>query len=120
MFSNKTISPRSHLEGCKYSNDYLVAIFESFEYHGAGRKDETSKIGRLAILEQHYRFPGLKINRILENDSDDFLKALHRYENSKEIDVEFSPNMTVNMSIHNLGTPGLLVYTISNDASKKK
>ena len=118
MFSNKTNSPLSPLEGCKYSNDYLVAIFESFEYHGVGRTDETPKISRLAIFEQHYRFPGLKINRILENDADDFLEALHRHENIKGIDGGLSPNMTVNISIHDLGIPGLLVNTLSNDASK--
>ena len=89
---------------------YLVAILESTGYHGIGRSEEDNKISRLAILEHYAIFQDLKINRVLPNNTDDFLKNLNLFFEFEIINKEHAIDLTDSSK-----RPGLLIYTISGD-----
>ena len=92
------------------NTQYLVAILESTGYHGIGRSDEDGKISRLAILEHYSIFKDLKINRVLPNDTDNFLKNLNLYFELETINKENAMDLT-----NSAKRPGVLIYTISGD-----
>ena len=116
MFSYKTSSPASQNEFCNHVNEYLVAVFESPQYHAIGRPSEEAKISHRAILEQYQNFPHLKVNRILPNDTAEFLDALSLFESDEGI----SRDANVDLPDYSLQSPGLLIYTFSSDESKAK
>ena len=89
---------------------YLVAILESTGYHGIGRSDEDNRISRLAILEHYTIFQDLKINRVLTNDTDEFLRNLNLFFEFEIINKEHAIDLTDSSK-----RPGLLIYTISGD-----
>ena len=102
------ISP-SRMESCN-SEKYLVAILESNGYHGIGRSDEDGKISRLAVLEYHTMFPNLKVNRILPNDTDQFLDDLNLFNEIEMINKDYAVDLS-----NSAKRPGVLIYTISSD-----
>ena len=102
------ISP-SRMENCN-NEKYLVAVLESTGYHGIGRSDEDGKISRLAILEYHTIFPNIKINRVLPNETDEFLDDLNLFNEIEVINKDYAVDLS-----NSAKRPGVLIYTISSD-----
>merc|ERR1719278_2046457 len=65
---------------CSLRNVFLVSILESTEFHGVGRTSEDEKLSRRAILELSKRFHNIQVNRVLPNDTNDFLESLSLYQ----------------------------------------
>ena len=115
MFSTKESTPSSSMGNCNNNNKYLVAILESTGYHGIGRSNEDAKIGRRAIFEHATIFPNLKINRILPNDTDDFLEDLNLFGETETINKDLAVDLS-----NSAKRPGVLIYTISRENMGKK
>ena len=102
------------MENCN-NEKYLVAILESNGYHGIGRSDEDGKISRLAVLEYHTIFPNLKVNRVLPNDTEQFLDDLNLFNEIEMINKDYAVDLS-----NSAKRPGVLIDTISSDKMSGK
>ena len=112
MFSTNPSSLPSSREKCIRVNDHLVAVLESSTHHGYGRSFEDKKISQVTIFEQYSNFPSLKINRILSNDTNNFLEALYSYAKDEPINRDLARDLDDSSKY-----PGILIYTMSSDGS---
>ena len=87
---------------------FLVSILESTEFHGVGRTSEDEKLSRRAILELSRRFHNIRVNRVLPNDTNDFLESLSKEQGvlSTSLPDELSDSPVL---------PGFMIYAISDE-----
>ena len=108
--SSKTSSEPS--SDCTYilQNKFLVSILESTEFHGVGRTSEDEKLSRRAILELSKRFHNIHVNRILPNDTNDFLESLSLYQEHGVLSTSLPYELSDTPLL-----PGFLIYAISDE-----
>ena len=109
-FSNKSSSEPSSDGSCNLQNKFLVSILESTEFHAVGRTSEDKKLSRRAILELSTRFHNIQVNRVLPNDTNDFLESLSLYQEDGVLSTSLPDELSDSPLL-----PGFLIYAISDE-----